>query len=158
MRIACPVCAATYDVPDQMLASERKVRCGKCGHQWVPAMAAVDSRAAPPPPLPPEPEPPLPQPEPRPVVRERIADLPRAPANPPPLAIDRITDSSYGVPETAVAPAAPRRRTGVWVGWIVSIVIWALVVWAAYHYRADIMAAWPPSQRLYAALGLGPTP
>lgn len=99
----------------------------------------------------------MPRPEPRPAVRERIAQPPRAPANPPPLAIDRITDSSYALPEATVVPVAERgRRTAVWLGWLVSLVIWGLVIWAGYHYRADIMAAWPPSQRLYAALGLGP--
>jgi predicted Zn finger-like uncharacterized protein len=160
MRIACPNCAATYDVPDQMLASGRKVRCGKCGTQWLPAAAPAQAEAVPPGPPPAgDPEPPLPKPEPppRPMVRERLADLPRAPANPAPLAMDRIADSSYAVPESAVGPiGARRRRTAAWLGWAVSIVIWGLVVWAAYHYRADIMAAWPPSQRLYAALGLGP--
>ena len=43
-----------------------------------------------------------------------------------------------------------------WVGWVVSLVIWGVVIWAAYAYRSEIMDAWPPSQRLYAALGLGP--
>ena len=158
MRIACPACAATYDVPDQMLGTGRKVRCGKCGNQWVPTVAPAETSAVPPTPPPAaEPEPPLPQPEPRPrpPVRERLSDLPRAPANPLPLAIDRITDSSVALSEAAPV-SEPRRRTAVWLGWLVSIIIWGLVIWAGYHYRAAIMAAWPPSQRLYAALGLGP--
>lgn len=169
MRIACPSCDATYDVPDQMLGSGRKLRCSKCGHQWIPAptVAAAASAAPRPAPAgaapPPAPAPaasasapPLPEPEVRPVRRERIADLPRAPANPPPLAIDRITDANFAPAET-MAPVPERgRRTAVWLGWLVSIVVWGLVIWAGYHYRAAIMAAWPPSQRLYAALGIGP--
>jgi hypothetical protein len=38
--------------------------------------------------------------------------------------------------------------------WVLSLAVLAGVVWAAYAYRAEIMAAWPPSQRAYAAMGL----
>ena len=48
------------------------------------------------------------------------------------------------------------RRGGVLpvVAWIASLVLLAFLVGAAYAWRAQIMAAWPPSERLYAALGL----
>jgi len=65
-------------------------------------------------------------------------------------------DSAHLLDDSAHLLVERRRGSGVWLGWVASIVIWALVVWAAYAYRAEVMAAWPPSQRLYAALGLGP--
>jgi predicted Zn finger-like uncharacterized protein len=49
MRIACPDCHATYDVPDALLAKGGKqVRCAKCGTEWFPVAAApkaVDPKA-----------------------------------------------------------------------------------------------------------------
>ena len=40
--------------------------------------------------------------------------------------------------------------------WGASVVLLILLAAAAYAWRAPIMEAWPPSQRLYAALGLAP--
>jgi predicted Zn finger-like uncharacterized protein len=36
MRIACPGCAAEYEVPSSSLKPNRKVRCAQCNAQWVP--------------------------------------------------------------------------------------------------------------------------
>ncbi len=36
MRIACPACAATYEVPDGMLAAGQRVACARCGRDWTP--------------------------------------------------------------------------------------------------------------------------
>lgn len=68
--------------------------------------------------------------------------------------VDRLRSTvaeepAYQVTERRSSPA-------VWIGWVASVIVWGLVIWAAYAYRAEIMAAWPPSQRLYVALGLGP--
>ena len=59
------------------------------------------------------------------------------------------------LPQVEPPPAAAT----VWLGWIASIVLLAVLIWAGYTYRNDVMQAWPPSQRLYAAIGLGlPSP
>jgi predicted Zn finger-like uncharacterized protein len=153
MRITCPVCSANYEVPDQMLGSGRKVRCAQCGHQWVPGPAPVPS-------APPTPRPaptPIPESPPRANLKERLADVPRTPARPPPLILEKLDKVEPTIPDDSAHRLVERRSgSGVWLGWVASIVIWGLVVWAAYAYRAEVMAAWPPSQRLYAALGLGP--
>jgi predicted Zn finger-like uncharacterized protein len=36
MRIGCPTCSATYDVPDRLLPPGRVTRCARCGGEWVP--------------------------------------------------------------------------------------------------------------------------
>jgi len=153
MRISCPVCSTSYEVPDPMLPGGRKVRCAKCGHQWVPRPAAPHA----------------PPPARRPIVEAAAETPPRgrsgeAPASTPPLpptgplSPDAHRATIQIDPDEAPMQPPPRQRTstGVWVGWAASVGIWALVLWAAYAYRAQVMDAWPPSQRLYAALGLGP--
>ena len=60
MRIACPVCEAAYDVPDEKLSGRSAVRCVRCGESWSPVappvpMAVEAVRVEPM--LPPTPEP-----------------------------------------------------------------------------------------------------
>ncbi len=38
--------------------------------------------------------------------------------------------------------------------WVASLLLLAAMGWAGLHYRQEIMRAWPPSARLYLALGL----
>lgn len=42
----------------------------------------------------------------------------------------------------------------VLAGWVLSLAVIAGLAWSAYAWRAQIMHAWPPSERVYAALGL----
>lgn len=40
MRVECPGCAALYEIPDHFLdGGARKLRCARCGHEWLPAGA-----------------------------------------------------------------------------------------------------------------------
>ena len=154
MRIVCPSCDATYDVPDAMLAGgARKVRCVRCGNEWVPTGVTVaplafeepraETRAyhPPPPPAPPA-EPPLLEPlarvEPRLHPLRPRHDVAREMAGP-------------------VLEAAPPPRAGVtaMIAWGASLVVLVALGVAAVQWRAEVMAAWPPSERLFAALGLG---
>ena len=34
MQVACPSCAATYQVPDAMIGEGRQIRCVRCGDSW----------------------------------------------------------------------------------------------------------------------------
>ena len=45
-------------------------------------------------------------------------------------------------------------RHGAMIAWIFSVVLLAVIGWAAVAWRTEVMAAWPPSERLYVALGL----
>lgn len=38
--------------------------------------------------------------------------------------------------------------------WVASLLLLAAAGWAGVRYRQEIMRAWPPSVRLYLALGL----
>lgn len=134
MQITCPTCAAAYDVPDEKIAG-RAVRCAQCGAQWTPVPPeAVEPAMAPEP----EPEPefqPLPEPEPEP-----------EPARTPPEFLAMLAP---------MAPARPRRsNSALTLAWIVSVLVLLGIVVAAYAGRQGVMRAWPPSERLYGALGL----
>jgi hypothetical protein len=52
----------------------------------------------------------------------------------------------------------PRGRLALAAAWTVSLLVALGLLAAAYVWRADIMAAWPPSTRLYAAFGLADGP
>jgi hypothetical protein len=52
------------------------------------------------------------------------------------------------------AKTGPRLDTAVLASWAVSLALLAALGWGGVRWRTDIMHAWPPSERLYAALGL----
>ena len=144
MRIVCPSCQATYEVPDSLLAGGKTVRCARCGTEWAPLAEAAASSPAPPPPAPPEP-PPAAAPEDHARVEPRLSGY--RPRN-----IDSADDSRLP-PRDDEIELAPRRG-GALLGWLISLAILALLIWAAFAFRSQVMGAWPPSARLYAVLGL----
>jgi predicted Zn finger-like uncharacterized protein len=130
MQIVCPACTAAYEVPPTRLKPGQAVRCARCAREWVPSPDA--------------PEAPMDAP-----VEAKPAAA-AAPLPPP--------------PEPEVIPPAPRPRmlrpstsranVVLLLAWAASIVAVLLLAWGAYAERSAIMRAWPPSIRLYAALGL----
>jgi hypothetical protein len=205
MKIVCPSCDATYEVPDIVVTSRRKMRCARCTTDWVPAdqLAAdtpepVQEEAAEPSPVAPRRVEPAPVEAPSfgprdaagPLAGEAIAEegRPVPPAGsgepmaefPQPDAADirgalpgRREDEPYQLalrPETHVSvfpaapkplplaafpkPAPPASKAPVVVAWAASILILAAAVAGFLTYRGQVMKAWPPSARLYAALGL----
>lgn len=138
MRIVCPTCQATYEVPERLIGSGRSLRCKACGHDW---------HVAPPGPAAP-PQPPSPQPVPR--------EEPAAPAahRPPPLPTPRprapqVIDPPLPPPEDD----APRDRLVLRVAWAVSLLAVLGMLLALWLFRAEIAAAWPPAARLFQLLG-----
>ncbi|MGG5810734.1 zinc-ribbon domain-containing protein [Falsiroseomonas sp. CW058] len=156
MRIACPGCAAEYEVPDTLLASgPRMLRCARCGQSFEaglprapdaapapPAGAAPAAETPPSGPAPPEPAPTPP------------ATVEAEAARPPP---------SRGLREHhPIHPPLPQREERAepspkvaLVGWAVSLAVLAAAIWGAVAFRAEIATAWPPAARLFLALGLG---
>jgi predicted Zn finger-like uncharacterized protein len=127
MRLACPSCGATYEVPDERLRpGVRRLRCACCAYEWVIEPPAPPSFPPAPPPLVAE----------APLAAEPSA--PRAPAFPP------------------YEEEAPGRGWGALAAWAASILILVGLGFAAVHFRTDIMQAWPPSVRAYALLGMAP--
>ena len=53
-----------------------------------------------------------------------------------------------------IATAPPPRGAGLALAWIASAALIVALLAAGYVFRTSIMQAWPPSTRLYAALGL----
>jgi predicted Zn finger-like uncharacterized protein len=148
MRIVCPSCDATYDVPDAMLAAgPRAVKCARCGKEWTASAA----RAAAPtvaPPLPRKPAGPMAalEAEPHGRIEPRLNPLhPRTKPRPPPPIID-----SEPPPDLA----ARRTGAGAIAAWVVSLLILIGAGGAAVNWRVQVMAAWPPSERVFAAVGL----
>jgi predicted Zn finger-like uncharacterized protein len=132
MRIVCPGCAAEYDVPASRMAVPRKVRCARCGDEWLDGgefeQPLVDSNPAEPNPAA-EPHPPQ---EPDPVVAANAV-------LPPLTAMDRLS---------ARPAPPPRSPDGLRVAWIMTAVALIAGVGAVVVWRAPLVRAWPPSSRL----------
>jgi predicted Zn finger-like uncharacterized protein len=149
MRIVCPACDATYDVPEAMLArGARKVRCARCGNEWAPSAAAphaqLELEAAPDAALPDE-DFDLPQvPETDPLGRHEPRLIP------PRQRPERIAGPRE--PEADLPPARGSRRAIV--AWVLTVLVLAAGGAAAVLWRAQVMATWPPSERVYSAVGL----
>jgi predicted Zn finger-like uncharacterized protein len=95
--------------------------------------------------------------EPRPVpaaARGKPAAARNAPtAARPGLALPPIPDTR-SQPKLRDSPTSPPDRFAL-AGWVLTIVVLAAAGYAAYAFRAEIIAAWPPALRVYALLGLG---
>ncbi|SFK97007.1 zinc-ribbon domain-containing protein [Falsiroseomonas stagni] len=142
MRIACPSCAAEYEVPDAALAAgPRMLRCARCSHQFEAALPSPPGAPAVPGPSPAA-APDQPPPEDSPPDRPPPSRGPRQsnPIDPP---LQRLSD----------APASPPDRMAL-AGWIMTVVVVGVGLYAGVTFRGEIMDAWPASARLYQALGL----
>ncbi|HUC19377.1 MAG TPA: zinc-ribbon domain-containing protein [Acetobacteraceae bacterium] len=162
MRITCPACAAVYEIPEPLLGSrDRILRCGHCAAEWVVAApksesvaeaegARASSSAA--------------------LMRtaredpEIVVPAPTVtgPASPSTLQPKDLRERPFVLGAEPARPSMPRREGsgggGAWLAWLASLIVLGLLVWGAYAYRGVIMQAWPPSQRVYALVGLMPAP
>ena len=152
MRIDCPSCAASYDVPDAKLAGRKTVRCVRCGHQWVPGPVPAPGDLPPAAP---------PSPEPRPDLDRRDSDRRdsdrRDSDRHDPERADRgpaqtVADAGRSRLASPVTPSPG--RVGLRLAWAASGLVLAMALAAAFVWRAEVVRAWPPSLRVYAALGL----
>lgn len=145
MRIVCPSCAAAYEVPDARVVPGQPVRCARCGTNWSPVAETQPALKPFGPLLPPIDAGSLPA--------APLAALTPAPAPAP--AETRMFSSSDSYAPTLDRPG--RSLAGgpaVLAGWVLSVAIVIGLCWAAVVWRGDVMHAWPPSERLYSALGL----
>lgn len=145
MRIQCPACDATYDLPEGAVKAGRPVRCARCATEWTPLPAPPAPDA-----MPPAPDLALP-------AREMApAPEPSETTPPPPPSREKLPEPRP-VPQERLAPAGrlPADRA-VLAGWVLSVAVLLVLGWAAVAWRTEVMRAWPPSERAYAALGLTP--
>jgi predicted Zn finger-like uncharacterized protein len=158
MRIVCPSCSAAYDVPDAMLADRQVVRCARCTREWHPIPPREIEVAAPPPatsvaaPAVPE----APAPEDSWIAMPDIAAPPRPSLDRPTPPTERRPLGAMAIDRLMADPAPPPASLALRLAWIGSIVLVLALLGAAVTWRTQVMAAWPPSTRLYAALGLSP--
>jgi len=153
MLIECPRCKARYQVADELIgAAGKKVRCGRCGTVWL---------AGAPPFAPPEEPLHWPEPPPR---REGALEPAEAPA-PPPAPHEAPARRGMGdvpaprleqAPTGEAAQARPRSLVlAALAGWVATVLVLGAAAWWALAHREAVIAAWPPSERVYLALGLG---
>jgi len=164
MRVACPSCAAAYEVPDALLTADRTVRCARCGENWKP-MAPVagqrdggherDSLSA----------------------TNQSAPAP-APARAPAPALARAGSTAAGpflndgsraataLPSRGAHPVSAMERLAalakhprdpdmaLTAAWAASVVLLVLILAATLVWRDEIAHVWPATGRLYAWVGL----
>jgi len=163
MHLTCPQCHTEYEVPDAALAGRvRKLRCADCGATFKspepPPAAEIAPEVPPAPPeiIAPEVEA-VPEPEPEIAVSPELAEpamadaafteIPAEVEVPPTRAATRLSPAP---PKPAAKPSqpAPNRALGV------SILVVLLIIATILAEHRVIAQAWPPSLRLFNALGL----
>ncbi len=103
MQIACPSCAAEYDVPDARAKPGRKARCSRCGTEWTLSAAA----------------------EPEPVPVSDAAEPEPAPLPSPAItAMDRLAAARSHPPRSAALVAAWLLTLLLLAGGAASAIIW----------------------------------
>lgn len=153
MRLACPSCAAAYELPETLfLAGPRMVRCARCAHSWLASAPGPEPE--------PEPEslaeaPAEPPAEPRlPEAVMAEADPPRRPSPLRRRAAAAAPEPPTPLPDFSLAPPEPPRRAGsVAIAWAASIALLMAGSWAGWTNREGVMHAWPASTHLFVALG-----
>lgn len=150
MLIECPRCAARYDVAEGLIGPAGKsVRCARCAMVWLAGRSPVA-----------EAEPPLQWPEPpqRPATTSPPPPQPElAPREAPAAADRRVEQVAAETPPAPAAAATPEPRSLVpaaTLGWVATLALLAAACWGAYAHREAVIEAWPPSERVYLALGL----
>ncbi|PCI33861.1 MAG: hypothetical protein COB54_02350 [Alphaproteobacteria bacterium] len=159
MILTCPECSARYVVdPKALLPNGRVVRCAKCKHSWTEAAPDIDTAIV-------EVEesesPPISE-----TASENVSDpVPESVQNP-----DQgsdITEDEFAIqrtrrkkrprplPKGSNLPALQNHKYGqiLW-GWYGLGAFVALFITSFLVFQTTISHAWPPSQKLYRALGL----
>jgi predicted Zn finger-like uncharacterized protein len=144
MRITCPACAATYEVPDTLIGAGRSLRCRSCRHAW-----RVEPAAAPPMAVPaaaPAPAPPRPLPDPPPLAEPPFAEPPVVPV---PRRAPQLIDPPLPRPSEHPLLGGAALRLA-WAASLLAVVGMGAALWL---FRAEIVEAWPPAARLFLMLG-----
>ena len=159
MIISCPNCTSRFNLNAELLGETgRNVKCAKCAHRWFAAPAAENAApvSAPPRPVaaptapPPPAAPPAERPravatEPEDEVQDRLDEERESAPSPPPI------PSEEDIARFQARPP-PTKSTMIW--WIVLFVVIVALVTGTVFFRRDIAAFYPPSNRLFLAIGL----
>jgi len=178
MDIACPNCAATYRVPDSLIAGGQALRCAACDHEWIPdavlsaatpfSVPGMTASSMPTPPaiptefaptqaVPPELAPTEPQsaeprqavPTPEATAEVRRPAQARAALPTTPPPLQRRTAPKPGETRT------PRTRRLAWAlptAWLISVIFVLLALFGLVLFGEVIALAWPPFARVTSLL------
>lgn len=128
--LSCPSCSTRYRADPQAIgASGRRVRCASCGHTWN---AEVEDPAG------------LPAIEDLAPAEEEVPVEPKKPH-------EAFRERQEKKRRTMSAAAAG----GAWGGLLAA---WVFALLAAWHWRVDVVAAWPQASAAYAAVGMDVNP
>jgi predicted Zn finger-like uncharacterized protein len=145
MRLVCPACSATYDVPDSLVTIGRLVRCARCGGQWTPVEGTPIQEA----------EPAVRENPPPPPARESPATVISQPAPKEPAAAPIVAPPrESAMDRLASHPATTRSRLPLRLAWAASFLLLVAAAFSAYAWRSEIVEMWPPSARMFAAFGM----
>jgi predicted Zn finger-like uncharacterized protein len=173
MRIVCPFCEATYEVPKSLLRGDGQVvRCARCEREWVPEPAqpaAVRRLSAPAPALPPalgakigqqvgehafstDDEGEGVEPGARPHAGGGLSEEPAARPRRPEV-VAPVLPLAAGS-SMRVSLLSRRMQLISALAWAASLAVLAAAAATVYVRQAEIQAILPASERLYRLLGL----
>ncbi len=139
MRVTCPNCQTEYEVPDAALTRARTLRCAKCMTKFqVPALDLA----------PPEPAAAEPEAEPAPMADEVM------PGDRAEVAQAQKHEWADILQNRQEIPAAAEPEPSAKRGLAISIVLVLALILALLVAHRTIGSLWPPSVRLFDALGL----
>lgn len=152
MRITCPDCDAAYDLPDHKLVPGRRVRCARCGQDWVPVSTALDPFAEPtgvapgPAALPDD-------------VAGRSATTGPALSDPGPPPATVVAEQVAPVAERlSIASVLPAVPLGLKAAWGVSLLTLVMLAASIVVWRDSLVHHWPPGARLLGGVSAAPHP
>ena len=140
MRIACPSCAAEYDVPESRVKPGKMVRCARCGGEWMAADEADENVVGSVLTTPAVAAQPEPQREPQPEPQSEPQRQPAA-SRPATTAPGRTPASRSSPPSRVMLVGAWALTAFVLIGAVVAVVVW----------RDAVVRIWPPSGRILAS-------
>jgi predicted Zn finger-like uncharacterized protein len=143
MRIVCPSCSATYEVPEHLLKPGKMARCARCGGEWPPAREPADIEA-----------PPGHVAEPAAEHEPDHAPDDGAPDHGPQLGAEQSREQHRptAMERLAIQPPASARSRGLLGAWVATVLILAGAVAAMLVWRQEFMSVWPPSGRILAPI------
>lgn len=140
MQITCPSCSAKYNVDPAKLGPQgRTVRCTNCGHSWlqkpeaeIDVASAVESA-------------PIAAPA---AKREAATDV--ASETRPEIVAPKPKPKPTPLNPIVAPPPEPNRL----IPWAVVLVLIAAIPAAAWYFRNEAVAFYPPLEKVYAAVGV----